>query len=61
MDELCKRCWNEGCKKATEEFRENKLPVCKDMEEHPDEWDKMEVQYFQEEWQKGVRVWKTNC
>ena len=56
MDELCKRCWNEGCKKETEEFRENKLPVCKDMEEHPDDWDKMEVQYFQEEWQKGVIV-----
>ena len=50
MDELCKRCWNEGCRNKGEEFMNNKLLVCKDMEAHPDEWDKMEVRCFQEEW-----------
>lgn len=38
MDDICKDCWNDGCKKQSEEFRNNKLPVCRDMIEHPEHW-----------------------
>ena len=49
MEELCRRCKNEGCKRETEEFRNSKLPVCIDMENNPEHWDELEVRYFQEE------------
>lgn len=38
MDEICKNCWNEGCK-AKEELRLSKVDVCKDMHENPENWD----------------------
>lgn len=43
VEEVCKNCWNDGCKKASEEFRNNKLPVCKDMIEHPENWNEEDI------------------
>ena len=38
MDDLCVNCWNDGCKSQSNEFRNDKLPVCKDMVGHPENW-----------------------
>lgn len=50
MHELCERCWNKGCKE-NEELRLSKLPVCIDMEEHPENWD------FDCSWHPEVDDW----
>ena len=46
MEKICKECSNEACKARSDEFREGKLPVCKHMQEHPEEW---EDYYFGED------------
>lgn len=38
MEDMCKACWNRGCRE-NEELRQSKVAVCKDMEEHPESWD----------------------
>ena len=50
MHELCERCWNKGCKE-NEELRNEKLPVCIDMEENPEHWD------FDCSWHPEVDDW----
>ena len=53
MEEICKNCWNEGCK-AKEELRLSKVDVCKDMHENPEKWDFDDAWHPEEyEWQKG--------
>lgn len=43
MDDICKNCWNDDCKARSEEFRNEKLPVCRDMVEHPENWNDEKV------------------
>ena len=43
MDDLCINCWNDGCKSRSDEFRKDKLPVCRDMIEHPENWNEERV------------------
>lgn len=43
LDDICRKCWNDGCKARSEEFRKDKLPVCKDMIEHPENWNEERV------------------
>ena len=50
MDKLCEECWNDACKEKTEEFRNNKLPVCRHMEENPEYWEDLEYKGSYEEW-----------
>ena len=38
MEEMCVNCWNEGCK-CDEKLRARKVDVCRDMHEHPEDWD----------------------
>lgn len=39
MEKICEECNNESCKARSDEFREGKVPVCKYMQEHPEEWE----------------------
>jgi len=50
MHELCKKCWNDGCK-ANEKLVNEKLPVCIDMEEHPENWE------FDDMWHEEEDDW----
>ena len=43
MNDICKNCWNEGCKNNSEWFRNKKLPICMDMIEHHEHWDKESI------------------
>lgn len=43
MDDLCINCWNDGCKSRSDEFRKDKLPICRDMIEHPGNWNEEKV------------------
>lgn len=36
MDALCRDCWNEDCKRNGIDFMQEKLPVCRYMNEHPE-------------------------
>ena len=47
MDKICETCWNQDCKNRGEEFMKEKLPVCKDMIEHPEHW---ECEETEQEW-----------
>lgn len=49
MDEICKNCWNEGCK-LNEKLRQSKVDVCIDMHEHPEHWDNYNPFYIEEEY-----------
>lgn len=48
MEDICKRCWNEGCK-VKEELRQSKVDVCIDMEEHPENWEGLDDLYEEED------------
>lgn len=49
MNELCRHCWNDGCK-ANEELRLSKVEVCRHMEEHPEEWEGLDDFVEEDEW-----------
>lgn len=41
MEQCCKDCCNEGCKNNPE-LVSSKVDICKDMHEHPENWDDYE-------------------
>lgn len=39
MDDFCMNCWNDDCKEQSDEFRNEKLQVCKHQAQFPELWE----------------------